>query len=142
VQGPATSLPNYGTAANPVTVVVDSPNNGAAGNLALSGNITGYGILVVRGTYSPSGTVGWNGIVLVIGQGNIQGSGGGNNSYNGAVFVAQTRDWSGNLLNNLGPPTFNWSGGGGNGIFYNGCSIANASNNQTYQVLSFRDIPE
>jgi hypothetical protein len=142
VQGPATSLPDYGTAANPVTVVVDSPNNGATGNLTISGNVTGYGILVVRGTYSPSGTVGWNGMVLVIGQGNIQGSGGGNNSYNGAVFIAQTRDASGNLLNNLGAPTFDWSGGGGNGIFYNSCSIANASNNQTYRVLSFSDIPE
>jgi hypothetical protein len=60
--------------------------------------------MVVRGTYSPGGTVGWNGMVLVIGQGNVQGTGGGNNSYNGAVFVAQTRDASGNLLNNLGVP--------------------------------------
>lgn len=142
LQGPATSLPNYGTAANPVTVVVDSANNGASGDLALSGNVTGYGILVVRGTYSPSGTVGWNGMVLVIGQGNVQGSGGGNNSYNGAVFVAKTRNPGGNLLNNLGTPIFNWSGGGGNGIFYNSCSIANSSSNLTYRVLSFRDIPE
>lgn len=143
VEGPATSLPSYGTAANPVSIVVDSiGNNGATGNLTLSGNITGYGILVVRGTYSPSGTVGWNGIILVIGQGNVQGTGGGNNSYNGAVFIAQTRDSSGNLLNNLGAPTFDWSGGGGNGIFYNSCSINNATNKQTYRVLSFRDIPE
>lgn len=143
VAGPATSLPSYGTAANPVTIVVDSiGNNGATGNLTLSGNITGYGILVVRGTYSPGGTVGWNGMVLVIGQGNVQGTGGGNNSYNGAVFVAQTRDAAGNLLNNLGAPTFDWSGGGGNGISYNSCAISNATNNQTYRVLSFRDIPE
>jgi hypothetical protein len=142
VQGPASSLPNYGTAADPVTVVVDSSNNGDAGNLTVSGNISGYGTLVVRGTYSPSGTVGWNGIVLVIGQGNIQGSGGGNNSYNGAIFVAKTRDASGNLLPNLGTPIFDWSGGGGNGIFYNSCSINNATNNQTYRVLSFHEVPE
>lgn len=142
VQGPASSLPNYGTAASPVIAVVDSPNNGVNGNLTLSGNITGYGILVVRGTYSPAGTVGWNGVVLVIGQGNIQGSGGGNNSYNGAVFVANTRDTSGNLLSTLGAPVFNWSGGGGNGIFYNSCSINNASNNQTYRVLAFHEVPQ
>jgi hypothetical protein len=142
VQGPASSLPNYGTANNPVTVVVDSANNGASGDLSLSGNITGYGTLVVRGTYSPGGNVGWNGIVLVIGQGSIQGAGGGNNSYNGGVFIAKTRDSSGNLLANLGIPTFNWSGGGGNGIFYNSCSINKASNNRTYQVLSFHEIPE
>jgi hypothetical protein len=142
VQGPVTSLPDYGTAANPVTVVVDSGNNGATGDLTLTGNITGYGTLVVRGSYNPAGTVGWNGMVLVIGQGNVQGSGGGNNSYNGGVFVAKTRDSSGNLLNNLGVPTFDWSGGGGNGIFYNSCSINKATNNRTYQVLSFHEIAE
>jgi PilX N-terminal len=144
IQGPVTSLTpaQLGTAANPVTVVIDSPNNGATANLSLSGNVTGYGILVVRGTYSPAGTVGWNGIVLVIGQGDIQGSGGGNNSYNGAVFVANTRDSSGNILNNLGTPIFNWSGGGGNGIAYNPCTINNATQNQSYQVLSFREIPD
>ena len=142
VTGPATSLPSYGTASDPVTIVVDSSNNGDAGNLSLSGNITGYGVLVVRGTYSPAGTVGWNGLVLVIGQGDVQGSGGGNNSYNGAVFVAQTRDASGNLLATLGTPTFDWSGGGGNGILYNSCAINNATQNQTYQVLSFHEIPQ
>lgn len=142
VQGPATSLPNYGTATNPVTIVVDSSNNGATGNLSLSGNHTGYGTLVVRGTFSPSGTVGWNGMVLVIGQGNVQGSGGGNNSYNGAFFVANTRDSSGNLLSTLGTPTFNWSGGGGNGISYNSCAINNATSNQTYRVLSYHEIPQ
>ena len=124
-----------------MTVVVDSGNNGATGNLTLSGNLTGYGTLVVRGIYSPGGTVSWNGMVLVIGQGNVQGSGGGNNSYNGGVFVAKTRDASGNLLSSLGVPTFDWSGGGGNGIFYNSCSISNATNNQTYQVLTFHEIP-
>ena len=142
VQGPASSLPNYGTASDPVTVVVDSSNNGDAGNLTVSGNMTGFGTLVIRGTYSPAGTVGWNGIVLVIGQGNVQGTGGGNNSYNGAVFVAKTRDASGNLLPNLGTPIFDWSGGGGNGIFYNSCSINNAMKNQTYRVLSFHEVPE
>jgi hypothetical protein len=144
IQGPVASLTpaQLGTAANPVTVVIDSPNNGATADLTLSGNTTGYGILVVRGSYYPAGTVGWNGIVLVIGQGDVQGNGGGNNSYNGAVFVAKTRDASGNILNNLGTPIFDWSGGGGNGIAYNPCTINNATQNQSYQVLSFREIPD
>jgi hypothetical protein len=121
---------------------VDSSNNGDSGNLSLSGNVTGYGILVVRGTYSPAGTVGWNGLVLVIGQGDVEGSGGGNNSYNGAVFIAKTRDASGNVLSTLGTPIFDWSGGGGNGIYYNSCSINSATQNQTYQVLSFHEISQ
>ena len=143
VQGPATSLPNYGSATNPVTIVVDSPNNGATANLTLSGNITGYGVLVVRGSYNPSGTVGWNGVVLVIGQGGgVVGTGGGNNSYNGAIFIANTRDSSGNLLSSLGAPTFNWSGGGGNGIQYNSCTINNATGSQTYRILGFHEVPQ
>jgi hypothetical protein len=140
VQGPATSLPNYGTAANPVTVVVDGANNGADGNLTLSGNITGYGLLVVRGTYTASGNVGWNGVVLVIGQGNVQGNGGGNNSYNGAMFVAQTRNSSGTLLSNFGSGTYNWNGGGGNGITYNSCDVSSALTLHTYKVLTFHEI--
>ena len=140
VQGPATSLPNYGTAANPVTIVVDSPNNGATANLTLSGNITGYGLLVVRGTYTASGSVGWNGVVLVIGQGVVLGNGGGNNSYNGAMFVANTRDSSGNLLSTFGTGTYNWNGGGGNGINYNSCDIANALKQHLYKVVSFHEI--
>ncbi len=140
VQGPTATLPSYGTASSPVVVVVDSPNSGSTANLTISGAITGYGILVVRGTYSPSGTVGWNGMVLVIGQGDVVGLGGGSNSYNGAIFVAKTRDATGNLLNNLGSPIFDWSGGGGNGIFYNSCSINNATQGQTYRILSFHEI--
>jgi hypothetical protein len=140
VQGPASSLPNYGTAANPVTVVVDGANSGASGNLSLSGNITGYGLLVVRGTYSASGNVGWNGVVLVIGQGNVQGNGGGSNSYNGAMFVANTRDTAGNLLPNFGIGTYNWNGGGGNGIQYNSCDVNSALTLHLYRVLSFHEI--
>jgi hypothetical protein len=140
VQGPASSLPSYGTAANPVTVVVDSPNSGATANLTLSGNITGYGLLVVRGTYTASGNVGWHGLVLVIGQGNVQGNGGGNNSYTGAMFIAQTQDSSGNLRSNFGIGTYNWNGGGGNGITYNSCDVASALTLRTFKVLSFREI--
>jgi hypothetical protein len=140
VQGPTSSLPNYGTAADPVTIVVDSPNNGATANLTLSGNITGYGLLLVRGTYAASGAVGWNGVVLAIGQGNVQGSGGGSNSYNGAIFVAKTRDSSGNLLGSLGIGTYNWNGGGGNGITYNSCDVASALTSHAYKVVSFHEI--
>ena len=60
------------------------------GDLSLNGNVTGYGLLVVTGTFSPGGNVGWNGIVLVIGKGIITGNGGGNNQYTGAIVVAQT----------------------------------------------------
>ena len=91
------------------------------GDLTLSGNNTGYGVLVVTGTLTFAGNFTWNGIVLVIGEGDIEFSGGGGGTINGSVLIAKTRDGSGNLLSELGSPTLDWSGGGGNGIYYDHC---------------------
>ena len=132
IQGPASSLPSYGSASSPIITYVN-------GDLTLSGNITGYGILVVTGTYTASGTVGWNGVVLVVGQGNMVVSGGGNNQYNGAVFLAKTRDAQDNLLSSLGGTRLDWSGGGGNGVYYSSGCVSNASSLPTYRVLAYRE---
>jgi hypothetical protein len=129
-------MPAAMSATNPMTVVVD-------GNFSMSGNYTGYGLLVVTGNFSYSGTTGWNGIVLVIGDGTTtyNGSGGGNNSFNGAIYVATIWDTNHNLLNSFGPVSYDISGGGGSGTYYNSCWIKAAQQPVTYQVLSFREIP-
>lgn len=108
-----------GTAANPVVNFVD-------GNLDISGNFTGYGILAVTGSLSFSGNFTWNGVVFVIGTGVTNMNGGGNGLITGTVFVAKIAPASnylstGNLLPSLGSPTVNWNGGGGNGIQYDHC---------------------
>ena len=133
ITGPASSISNAGSLASPQIIYVN-------GNLTLSGNVTGYGILVVTGTFTASGNVGWNGLVLVVGQGNFTGNGGGNNSYNGAVVVAKTLDASGNPLATLGAPTFNFNGGGGNGINYSSGCIAQATTLSTFHVMAFREM--
>ncbi len=133
ITGPASSLSNPGTVANPQIIYVN-------GNLSLNGNVTGYGILVVTGTLTMGGNVGWNGLVLVIGQGNFVGNGGGNNSYNGAVVVAKTLNASGNPLATLGAPTFNFNGGGGNGINYSSGCIAQATTLSTFHIMAFREM--
>jgi hypothetical protein len=135
VQGPATSLPNYGSQAAPTITYVD-------GNLDLSGTVTGYGILVVTGNFNASGTVGWKGIVLVVGKGVMTVSGGGNNEYDGAVFLANTRNADGTIRSTLGPTLLDWAGGGGNGVYYSSGCINNAQNSVTFRVLSFREIIE
>jgi hypothetical protein len=91
------------------------------GDVSLGGNISGYGILVVTGTLTFNGNFTWNGIVLAIGKGDIEFAGGGGGTINGSVLVAKTRDDAGNLLTQLGTPTLDWSGGGGNGIYYDHC---------------------
>ena len=138
ISGNATqgNMPNAMSATNPMTIVVD-------GDFSMSGNFTGYGLLVVTGDFSYSGTTGWNGIVLVIGDGTTtyNGSGGGNNSFNGAIYVATIWDNNRNLLSSFGPVQYNISGGGGSGTYYNSCWVKAAQQPITYQVLSFREIP-
>ncbi len=109
--GNVTSLPS--TTSSSVTYV--------DGNLSLSGNVTGSGVLVVTGTLTFSGNFTWNGIVLVVGQGQVVHNGGGNGNFNGAIYVAQTKDASGNELAAVGTPQYTWNGGGTNQILYDHC---------------------
>jgi hypothetical protein len=119
---------------NPKVVFVD-------GSFDLGQN-TGYGLLVVTGNFHYHGNSGWKGIILVVGDGTttFDGQGGGNGEFDGAVFVATTRDANGNQLANMGSVNFDISGGGGNGIYYNSCWIKQVNQPPTYKVLSFREI--
>lgn len=140
ITGPATpsSFPSGMSAGHPMTIVVN-------GDLDLSGwRNTGYGLLLVTGTlmYDPDAT--WEGVVLVIGQGNFVSTRGGNGGIDGAVFVAKTRDAAGNLLGSLGSTSFSQTGPGnsvGRGINYNSCLVRSAVGPITYKVVSFREIP-
>jgi hypothetical protein len=110
------------------------------GDFTLSGTTTGYGVLVVTGTLTFSGNFTFSGLVLVVGQGAIVASGGGHGTFYGSVFVANTNSHSSpyGQLSTLGQPTLDWSGGGGNGIYYNSC-WANVGNNLHYMVLASRE---
>jgi Tfp pilus assembly protein PilX len=129
-----TGWPAGMSASNPQTVYVD-------GSFDLGPN-TGYGLLVVTGNFTYHGNSGWNGVILVIGDGTTTflGNGGGNGEFDGAIFAATTRDTSGNQLANLGTVNFDISGGGGNGIYYNHCWVNTVQKPPTYKVLSFKEI--
>ena len=133
------SLPSSMSAQNPMVVVVN-------GNFHLShgggGPFTGYGLLLVTQTlyYDPDAS--WDGVILVIGQGVFNGSQNGRGGQiNGTVFVANTKDASGNLLQSLGPASFTLTGGG-NGIRYNSGWVASTQALLPYQVLSFHEITQ
>jgi hypothetical protein len=128
---------------NPMTIVVN-------GDLDFNGwHQTGYGILLVTGNlkYDPDAT--WEGLVLVIGQGNFVSTKGGVGKIDGAVFVAKTRGASGNLLPSLGGSSFSETNSGtSSGIKYNSCWLNGTpaapgalTYPLTYKVLSFREIP-
>jgi hypothetical protein len=124
---------------NPMTIVVN-------GDLNLSGLTNpGFGLLLVTGRLTSDPRVTWNGIVLVIGQGNFSYSAGitGSGGFQGAILVAKTRDNSGNVLGGtqLGAASFTSTGTGTNqGIQYNSCVARSAQGPLAYKVLSFREI--
>jgi len=147
--GISNCISSLGTDANPKVTVVD-------GDLTLSGNVRGAGILLVTGTLTYSGNFGFDGIVMAIGSGKIVANGGGNGQFNGAVIVANIGNNSGcstgtqpcystnptqaNLLTQLGSPTLDWSGGGGNGIQYNTCALNLAANAPSFTVIARREV--
>jgi hypothetical protein len=129
------------SASNPMTIVVN-------GDLDLNAwHSTGYGLLLVTGTlyYDPDAS--WEGLVLVIGQGNFVSTKHGTGGIDGAVVLAKTRDGAGNLLSSLGAASYSQTGGtnSGYGINYNSCWISGRYGAQgplTYKVLSFREITQ
>jgi hypothetical protein len=130
--------PNPTPAPLPMTIVVN-------GDLDLtSWHHTGNGLLLVTGTLTYDPDASWEGVVLVIGQGKFVSNKGGDGGIDGALFIAQTRDSSGNLLSTLGPALFSQTGGGhsGRGINYSSCLVQAAQSILPYKVLSFREIPQ
>jgi hypothetical protein len=105
------------------------------GNAKLT-NAAGTGILVVTGDLELAGNLAWDGLILVIGTGNLTLSGGGNKTINGGVYVANTTDPSGNL----GAVNVNANGGGTSALYYDSCKIANATANQSFRVITYREM--
>lgn len=140
IQGPAmpSSFPSGMSATHPMTIVVN-------GDFDFSNwNNTGYGLLLVTGNlkYDPNAT--WEGVILVIGQGNFVSTKHGGGGIDGAVFIAKTRDAANNLLGTLGASSFSQTGGGpnlGRGINYNSCVAQAAQGPLTYKVIAFKEIP-
>jgi len=142
INGNATqsSMPSGMSPTNPMTVVVN-------GDLTFNGwHGTGYGLLLVTGTFTYDPDATWNGIVLVIGKGVLFSHQSGSGQFNGAVFLANTVDSSGNPLpptSALGSPNFDFtSSSGSNGIYYSSCWIQAAMPGLGYKILSFHEISQ
>jgi hypothetical protein len=134
----------WGTTSNPLVTYVNGD---------VSGSCQGSGILVVTGALSCGGNYSWNGIILVVGKGYVTASGGGNGQITGGVLVANlynhvcgpgdTSCTSSSLLpttSQPGAPTFDWSGGGGNGIVFDACWTTKWQNKFSYQIVASREV--
>ena len=143
LNGPLTSLPEYGSPTQMVTTVVTGPNPGD-GDLTLSGNLDGYGLLVVTGNLTIGGNVAWHGVILVIGQGNMFLSSTGFAEIDGAVLIARTRHANYSLQSTLHNVTFDISDSDdyNHGFWYNSCWVQAAMPAATYKILAFHEISQ
>jgi hypothetical protein len=130
----ATGLTNPGTTAAPVINVV-------TGDLNVS-NLTGSGILLVEGNANFSGRPNYNGIILIIGKGNLTMSGGGNGVIDGAMLVANLYDSSNHLIpsGTPGAPLISFSGAGNMTVQYDSCWVAAMNQSSPYKSLGVREM--
>lgn len=132
IGSPCTPTGSVGTNANPQITYVNGDFN--------YGNSSGAGILIVTGTLLFNGNATFNGLILVIGQGTITESGGGNGGFNGSVFMAKSHSSTAPYaeLTTLGTPVIQWNGGGTSFIQYNSC-WASVGNGVRYYPIATRE---
>jgi len=114
---------SYGSSTNYVTVYSDATQQ-ADGELRLN-NVTGYGILLVKGNLQLAGNIDWHGIIIATGV--VTASGGGSNSKN-----IQGQVYSG--ASSLGDTTVS----GSVTIGYNSCDVKKALSSQPLKVVDWK----
>lgn len=130
----ATSITNPGIPSAPVINVV-------TGDLNVT-NLTGSGILLVEGNASFSGRPNYDGIILIVGKGNLTMSGGGNGVVDGAMLVANLYDSSNHLITSGAPgaPLISFSGAGNMTVQYDSCWVAAMNQSSPYKSLGVREM--
>ncbi|RZB30606.1 MAG: hypothetical protein SRB1_02886 [Desulfobacteraceae bacterium Eth-SRB1] len=110
----------YGDAGNFVACYSNTSDPYNVNGLSLSG-VTGYGILLVEGNLTLGGGFSWNGLILVTGTLTFNGGGLGIN-IKGAVLANQTIDINGGI-----------------DIKYDSCMIDNSLNNQSLDIIRWKE---
>lgn len=136
---PANTYTNTGALSNPGTVTAPVVNV-VTGDY--NGSLSGSGILLVEGNLTFTGNPTYNGIVLVIGKGNVSWSGGGNGTIDGAMLVANLYDSTGHLITSGTPgiPNISFSGGGNMTVQYDSCWVAAMNQSTPYKSLGIREL--
>lgn len=131
------------SSSNPITVVING--NLDISNWGTDGYGEGYGLLLVTGTFTYDPDTTWNGIILVIGQGTVNGSHMQYNQINGAMLVAKTRDSNNQVLtgSNIGGASVIFNDNmQGEGVRYSNCWIQKSLPMAGFKVLSFHEISQ
>jgi Tfp pilus assembly protein PilX len=114
----------YGSSNNYVTVYSDT--NDPANNQGLKlQNVTGYGILLVKGDLTLGGGFNWNGLIYVTGSVTMNGGGGAGINVYGQIYSGTS---------SVTDVTVN----GGNTLGYDSCKVKKALASQAFKVVSWK----
>ena len=109
------------------------------GDLTLGpGNPTGQGTLIVTGKLTLDGNFQFNGVIMVLGTGEVYRSGGGHGDIYGAIFVAKFAS-AGLDTDQFGAPVFDTSGGGTSNIQYSSDAVDKAKSVGGHAVKGVRE---
>jgi hypothetical protein len=109
------------------------------GDLVLGpGNPTGQGTLIVTGKLTLDGNFNFNGVIMVLGAGNVLRSGGGHGNIYGAMYVANFAK-TGADTDKFQAPTFNTNGGGTANIQYSSDAVDKAKSVGGHAVSGVRE---
>lgn len=93
------------------------------GDVDLGAGDQGAGLLVVTGKLTTHGNTNFKGVILVLGEGSVERSGGGNGVISGGIVVAKFDKTSGGF----GRPTFTTDGGGTSLLQYDSKAVSDAT---------------
>lgn len=102
------------------------------------GNPTGQGTLIVTGKLTLDGNFNFNGVIMVLGNGEVYRSGGGHGNIYGAMFVAKFSP-TGADTDAFGAPVFDTSGGGTSNIQYNSDAVDKAKSVGGHAIKGVRE---
>ena len=109
------------------------------GDLTLgSGSPTGQGTLIVTGKLTLDGNFNFNGVIMVLGGGEVLRSGGGTGNIFGAMFVAKFAA-AGADTDAFEAPIFNTNGGGTSNIQYSSDAVDRAKSVGGHSVKGVRE---
>lgn len=109
------------------------------GDLELGpGNPTGQGTLIVTGKLTLNGNFNFNGVIMVLGSGEVYRSGGGHGNIYGALFVAKF-PVAGADTDPFQAPIFDTSGGGTSNIQYSSDAIDRAKSVGGHSIAGVRE---
>ena len=109
------------------------------GDLTLGpGNPTGQGTLIVTGKLTLDGNFNFNGVIMVLGKGEVYRSGAGHGNIYGAIFVAKFAQ-TGLDTDKFGAPVFDTSGGGTSNIQYSSDAVDKAKSVGGHSIKGVRE---